>query len=175
VNTGPTVLFQVGVSSATSVVVSATIAWSTRIRRKTGSAADRSSAIGAPVSLSAARIWSTLAVGLRPFRIAHAPATWGAANEVPLSDANPPPGTEETIDEPGASRLRKDAAFENDTTASSFVVAPTAIADEMHAGAARPSTKPLLPDEITVAMPADRRLSIAPCVTGWRRRSSRCR
>ena len=43
---------------------------------------------------------------------------------------------------------------------SCFVVLPTVIALDMHAGAPTASVKPLLPEEITVAMPAAFRLSI---------------
>jgi hypothetical protein len=80
--------------------------------------------------------------------------------EVPLETANPPPGTEELMLWPGASRERKEAELENEETASDSVVDPTLTALDMHAGAPMESVKPLLPEAITVAMPADLRLSI---------------
>ena len=47
---------------------------------------------------------------------------------------------------------------------SPLVVAPTLMAEEMQAGAARRSRKPSLPEEITVGIPAARRASIAALV-----------
>ena len=40
--------------------------------------------------------------------------------DVPLKGANPPPGTDELILEPGAKRSTIDALFENDERESSF-------------------------------------------------------
>jgi len=57
------------------------------------------------------------------------------AIEVPLQTANPPPGTDELMLEPGASRDRIDARFANEETVSLSVVEPTLTADEMQAGA----------------------------------------
>src|SRR5688500_16342586 len=108
--------------------------------------------IGAPVSRSAVRISVTLAHGLRCFSSVHAPVTCGAAIEVPLNDENPP-GTDDVICEPGASRLRKEAALEKLETSSIFVVDATDTADEMQPGELSASPKPSLPDAITVAMP----------------------
>src|SRR4051794_8603444 len=56
-----------------------------------------------PVLWSAVRTSGTVAAGLVCFMIAHAPATCGVAIDVPLKTAKPLPGTEELIDEPGAS------------------------------------------------------------------------
>ena len=44
--------------------------------------------------------------------------------------------------------------------ASDFVVAPTLIADEIHAGALSAFVSPSLPAATTVAIPTDRRLSM---------------
>ena len=68
--------------------------------------------IGTPVLVSAARISSTLAVGAACFRMAQAPATCGAAIEVPLATAKLSPGYEEMISSPGANSDRKGATFE---------------------------------------------------------------
>jgi hypothetical protein len=71
--------------------------------------------------------------------MAHAPATCGAAIDVPLKTAKAPPGIDEVIDEPGARSDRKAAEFENEEIASVFVVDPTLIAVEMQPGAPMPS------------------------------------
>jgi len=81
--------------------------------------------------------------------------------EVPLKKANPPPGTEELMLSPGASRDKNEAELEKEETVSDFVVEPTLTALDIHAGKLMPSVKPLLPEAITVGMPADLRLSIA--------------
>ena len=93
-------------------------------------------------------------------RSAHAPATCGVAMEVPLINANPPPGTEEFMLEPGARRCKKEAELENDDSVSDFVVEPTLTALDMQPGLLMESVKPLLPEAITVAIPTDLRLSI---------------
>jgi len=80
--------------------------------------------------------------------------------EVPLKFANPPPGTDESILEPGARRERKEAELENEEMVSESVVEPTLTALDMQAGALMEFVKPLLPEEITVGMPAAFRLSI---------------
>jgi len=80
--------------------------------------------------------------------------------EVPSKTANPPPGTEELMLEPGASSDKKEAELENEDIVSDFVVEPTLTALDIQAGAPMESVKPLLPEEITVAIPADLRLSI---------------
>ena len=95
----------------------------------------RVSVIVSPVLARARRISSTLAAGTACFRIAHAPATWGAAIDVPLATANWPPGYDEMISSPGASRDKKGAAFEKSAIRSSLVVAPTLTVVEMQAGA----------------------------------------
>jgi hypothetical protein len=80
------------------------------------------------------------------------------AIEVPDKDAKPPPGTDETMEDPGAKRERNEAEFENEETTSLFVVDPTLIALEIHAGSLIPLAA-LLPAATTVAMPAERRVS----------------
>ncbi len=102
----------------------------------------------------------TEAEGVCCLSSAHAPATCGAAMEVPLKKANPPPGTDELMLSPGASNDKNDAELENEERVSDFVVDPTLTALEIHAGAPMEFVKPLLPEEMTVAMPADLRLSI---------------
>lgn len=92
---------------------------------------------------------------------AHAPATCGAAIDVPLKKEKPVPGTDELIEEPGASRFKNGAELENEETVSNLVVEPTLTAEEMQPGEAMAVVNELFPDEITVAIPAARRLSIA--------------
>jgi hypothetical protein len=77
----------------------------------------------------------TEAEGVFCLRSAHAPATCGAAMEVPSKTANPPPGTEELMLDPGARRDKKEAELENHETVSVSVVEPTLTALDMHAGA----------------------------------------
>ena len=70
-----------------------------------------------------------------------APDTCAAATEVPEPPSTPPPGTDEVMSLPGASRFRNDALLENWATVSTGVlaalpspVAPTLTAEEMQAG-----------------------------------------
>ena len=72
----------------------------------------RGSVIGSPVLVRAWRIASTLAVGAACFRMAHAPATCGAAIDVPLATAKFSPGYDEMISSPGANNDMKGATFE---------------------------------------------------------------
>jgi hypothetical protein len=113
-----------------------------------------------PVLCRAERRLATEAEEFWCLRSAHAPATCGAAMEVPLKKANPPPGTEELMLSPGASSERNEAELENDETVSDFVVEPTLTALDIQAGAPMELVKPSLPEEITVAIPADLRLSM---------------
>src|SRR5262245_20176889 len=92
--------------------------------------------------------------------MAQAPATCGAAIEVPLAVAKPPLAKDDTIESPGAKSDMKGATFEKPATRSAFVVAPTLMADGIHAGELRAFVAPLFPAEMTVAMPADWRLSM---------------
>ncbi len=55
----------------------------------------RSSLTGTPVTWRAFSTMSTDAFGKRDLSSAQAPATWGVAIDVPLSDRKRPPGTEE--------------------------------------------------------------------------------
>jgi hypothetical protein len=79
---------------------------------------------------------------------------------VPFFNANLPPGTEEFMLEPGARRDKKEAELENEDRVSNFVVEPTLTALDIQPGLPMESVKPLLPEAITVAIPADLRLSI---------------
>jgi hypothetical protein len=87
--------------------------------------------------------------------------------EVPWKFAKALPGIEELIGWPGASSERKDALLEKLEMASVVVpkepscVEPTLTAVEIHPGALMESVKPSLPEEMTVAIPTDLRLSIA--------------
>lgn len=56
--------------------------------------------------------------------------------------------------------------FENEETTSDLLVEPTLIAVEMQAGAPIPLLLPSFPDAITVAIPTERRLSIAALRAG---------
>jgi hypothetical protein len=47
------------------------------------------------------------------------------AIEVPLAEATPPPGTEDTIDSPGAQYDMRALRFENEETAPASFVLPT--------------------------------------------------
>lgn len=82
----------------------------------------RGSVIGWPVETKAFSTSLTVAVGFFCFRIAHAPATWGAAIEVPEKVKKSSFGIEDTITEPGASKLRNDAELEKHEIASSVEV-----------------------------------------------------
>ena len=121
----------------------------------------RSSVIGTPVDRRDARIVVTLALGAAPWRIAHAPATWGAAIEVPLNSVKPPPGTDDRMASPGAKSDMNDETFEKYETASLLSTAPTLIALETQDGEAIALPSLPLPDAITLATPIARRLSMA--------------
>src|SRR5262245_20928501 len=76
-------------------------------------------------------------------------------------------GTEEVITLPGARSERNEALLEKLDTASATVpndpspVEPTLTAVEMQAGALSAFTEPPFPEEMTVAIPTERRLSMA--------------
>ena len=53
---------------------------------------------------------------------------------------------------PGANSLRNEALLENPDTPSDFVVLPTLMALEIHAGKEIPSVNPLFPEAMTVAI-----------------------
>src|SRR5262245_46556935 len=93
--------------------------------------------------------------------IAHAPATCGAAIDVPSSISNSPPGIDETMPSPGASSDKNGEMFENHATSSVKLTAPTLIALGTHAGDERLVGSALLPAATIVATPIARRLSIA--------------
>ena len=71
-----------------------------------------------PEDAKAVKTSSTVAVGFFSLITAQAPATCGAAMEVPLYSSNKSPGTEESIQTPGARRFRKLAEFEKQATLS---------------------------------------------------------
>src|SRR5829696_6520044 len=85
----------------------------------------RVSVIGRPVARNADRTDATLAPGAACRTIAHAPATCGAAIDVPLSSPKPPPGSDDSIDSPGASSERNDDTFEKYEIWLVLSVAPT--------------------------------------------------
>src|SRR5947199_10248933 len=80
--------------------------------------------------------------------------------DVPLSMAKPPPVTDERMSSPGANSDMNGATFEKDDTASDFVVDPPLTADEIQAGDDSAVAEPSLPDGSTVAIPAERRVSM---------------
>src|SRR4030095_11189129 len=127
----------------------------------------RGSVMRTPVFCSAVSTSVTVADGLACFSTAHVPATWGVAIEVPAMLANKSPGIEERIQRQGASSERNEALLEKLETASATVpsdpssVEPTLIAVEMQPGALRALVKPSFPAAITVAIPTERRLSMA--------------
>ena len=82
-------------------VAIASAASATRTRRNASPL--RGSVMLAPVDDRADRIVLTEAAGTLCRSRAHAPATWGAAIDVPLLVASPPPGTGAVIEPPGAS------------------------------------------------------------------------
>ena len=96
----------------------------------------RVSGIETPVDVSAARIWSIVAPGAAERSRAKAPATCGDAIDVPFHVTNPPPGTDELTEEPGAKSVRKEATLEKDETRFESVAEPTLTEEEMQAGAA---------------------------------------
>ena len=101
-----------------------------------------------------------MAAGAACFKIAQEPATCGVAMDVPLSMAKPPPVTDERMSSPGANSDMNGATFEKDDTASDFVVDPTLTADEIQAGDDSAVGEPSLPDATTVAIPAERSVSM---------------
>jgi hypothetical protein len=64
------------------------------------------------VSVNRFNISVTLAVGNFCLSTAQAPATCGAAIEVPEKIAKPPPGTDDVIKSPGASKFKNWALLE---------------------------------------------------------------
>ena len=73
----------------------------------------RWSVMGSPEFSIRCRIWSGLSLGKASLKTATAPATWGAAIEVPCS-SNPPA----SIKDPGANISRNWALLEKDVTRS---------------------------------------------------------
>ena len=126
----------------------------------------RVSAIGRPVWRSALRIVPTLAPGTASRSRPHAPATCGAAIDVPLNAWNVPPGTEDVMTSPGATSERNDATFENHEMWFDLSIDPTLMAEEIQAGVEIPHVAEPFPDATTVATPIDRRLSMIG-LYGW--------
>src|SRR5262245_62054158 len=120
-----------------------------------------------PVCWSAVKISVTVAFGAASLSTANEPVTCGVAIEVPLAVAQSAPGYEDWIDVPGASKDRKEATFENDDTASVFVVEPTLTAVETQPGELMAFVKPPFPAATTVAMRTERRLSMMAFVGSW--------
>ena len=96
----------------------------------------RVSVIKTPVDVSAARIWSIVAPGAAERSRAKAPATCGDAIDVPFHVTNPPPGTDELTEEPGAKSVKKEATFEKGEMTFESIAEPTLTEEEMQAGAA---------------------------------------
>ena len=90
---------------------------------------------------------------------AKAPATYGAAIEVPDFSAKPPPGTDETMRVPGASRLKPVGAASEKLAIWPVVSrAPTEMAPDEHAGNETPSGLEWLPEATVTAMPEPRQV-----------------
>lgn len=138
---------------------SACSAWKIRILGFVTAPPVRVSVTGNPVLWSDVKISSTVASGAACLSTAKAPVTCGVAIDVPLAMAYMPPGYEDVMDEPGAHRDMKEAAFEYDATTSLLVVAPTLTTVEMQPGELNAFTELLFPAAATVAMPTARRLS----------------
>lgn len=94
------------------------------------------------------------AVGAAALNTAMAPATWGLAIEVPVIGPSMPPGMDEVICVPGASRSRVFALFEVALTASGIVVLPTLITAGMQAGGDKAAIALSFPEAATTAMRA---------------------
>src|SRR5688572_291704 len=134
---------------------------SSRIRGTIVPPRNRSSRISSPVVRRLSSMSETLAAVAASRSTAQAPATCGAAIDVPLSAAYAPPVTDEVMESPGANSERNGATFEKYDTVSFLFVEPTLTADEMQAGEEIANGTPLLPDATTVAMPIERRLSMS--------------
>jgi len=88
-----------------------------------------------PVSRNNVRMSVMVAPGATALATAQAPVTMGAAIEVPFCDIVPPPGTDDSMSTPGASKSRNEATLENEATTGWSHVAPTLMTVEMQAGA----------------------------------------
>jgi hypothetical protein len=82
------------------------------------------------------------------------------AIDVPLNVSKPTPGTDDTIEPPGASSDRNEVTLENQEIVPVFSVDPTLTADDTQPGAVMLDVYPLLPDATIVATPIARRLSM---------------
>src|SRR3954453_21338201 len=121
------------------------------------------SVIGLPAPRSAGTICAPGTSGSFERRSAMAPATCGAAAEVPSAVVQPLPGTNEVMETPEASRATIGPSSVNGASASGVVVveAPTATALLMQAGAPTPIWLESLPAATTGGIPSAARASIA--------------
>ena len=97
------------------------------------------SATNVLVTCMAAASSSTVAFGNPDLSSANAPATCGVAIDVPFQLWYPPPGMDDAIPLPGATKSIHDAALLKPDIASGIVVEPTVIAEEMQPGKFNPS------------------------------------
>jgi len=119
----------------------------------------RTSKIDTPVLFNEVRASSTVIPGSNDPSMANAPVTCGAAIDVPLFTPNWLFRTDDVIDEPVASKFKKLALLLKLETASNLVVEPTLITLDMQAGEPKEFEEPTLPEDATVAIPTERRLS----------------
>ncbi len=110
--------------------------------------------------------WRIDASGFFDFKTAQVPDTWGAAIEVPFQLSNPPPGTEELIEWPGAIYETKSEMLEPVQILSESVEAPTLNALDMQAGNAVAFVYPSFPVAMIVGIFTPRRLSMAALYAG---------
>lgn len=127
------------------------------------------SVIGVPVLISERTKGSMAPVGYFDLRIASAPATCGAAMDVPLIDVQPPLVEAERISAPGARTVTSELLFEPSVPLCSHIVsdlveAPTNTAPDMQPGYDTPLVNALFPLIITGAIFAETRRAIA-CVS----------
>ena len=124
-----------------------------------------------PVFFKPESTCSTEALGALDLSTAQAPATWGAAPDVPPALAKPYPGTDDVIHRPGASRSSSGELLEKSETSSVVVselpsllalpssVDPTLTMLEMQAGEPMPVEDSSFPEAAMVAIPTARSLS----------------
>ena len=116
------------------------------------------SSIGSPVLSNVERASSTVIPGSNDLSIANAPATCGAAIDVPLFVPNWLFGIDDVIDEPVANKSKKLAILLKLEIPSTFVVEPTLITFGKQAGEPNELEEPALPEDATVAISTERRL-----------------
>jgi hypothetical protein len=134
----------------------------------------RLSNIGWPVAVIAFSNFPYSSVGRCCFNIANAPATWGAAIDVPKPFAYSARGMEEFMYLPGANKVRKEALLEKLEIWNCVVpllpssIEPTLTLEEIHAGALIVLEEPSFPEQATLGILAERRLFIAAVNAGYR-------